>query len=224
MRVARLYVSATLLVAACSFTSPDHSPTDARPGDDSGGGGIDAAVCADDDNDTVCNAADKCPTKDDRLDADADGVPDGCDDWPCGAKPGDPGDPMFDFAFDGRQWTATPINIGSARRMVVAAGQPYTAGFGWGIRVRCPSGQSSCKAQAEYGYGATRAGCLYDGTVPDDQLFVQGFNAPLTAPATPGVYELRLNAGQRTACGNSQTGWYGGDPGGSSTIAILCVP
>ncbi len=38
-----------------------------------------AEPCQDDDNDGVCNAADACPGFDDTLDADGDGVPDGCD-------------------------------------------------------------------------------------------------------------------------------------------------
>lgn len=216
-------VAAMLLLGACSFSSPGSSgePADAPPGDGLPTG--DAGPCADDDGDTVCNTADKCPGHDDRLDADQDGVPDGCDDWPCGAKPADPGNSMADSDPDGRSWTAAFINIGNAHRVVAGAGQQYSAGFGWGIRVRCPGGQNPCKAQAEIGYGATRTGCLYDGNVSDDRLFVQAFNGQLTAPSAPGVYELRLAAGLRSSCGDSQQPWYAGDPGPESTIAILCV-
>jgi hypothetical protein len=213
---------AAALLGACGFGAPkDGTSMDGAPGDGRGPDGT--PPCADDDGDTVCNADDKCPGKDDRADADADGVPDGCDDWPCGAKPDDPGDPMLDAA-PGRSWTASFITIGSSRRVVAAAGQPFNARFGWGIRINCPPTQTTCKAQVEIGYGATRTGCIYDGTVPDDQLLVNAFNAPITAPAAPGVYELRLNAGEWTSCGDSQQPWYGGDPGNESTIAIVCVP
>jgi hypothetical protein len=45
---------------------------------------------------------------------------------------------------------------------------------------------------------------------------------PLTAPATPGAHQLRLNAGRRASCGTDMA-WYDSDPGESSTIAFLCV-
>jgi hypothetical protein len=217
--------AAMLLLGACSFSSPGGSgePADAPAGDGPPPGDADAGACADDDGDTVCNTVDRCPGHDDRLDADQDGVPDGCDDWPCGAKPADPGDPMADSNPDGRSWTATPISIGNARRVVAAAGQQYSAAFGWGILVPCPDGQPNCKAQAEVGYGATRIGCIFDGNVSNNRLFVLPFSGKLTAPSTPGVYELRFDAGQRSSCGDSQQPWFSGDPGPDSTIAILCV-
>jgi hypothetical protein len=208
--------------AACSFSAPNGGGGGGGDDDGSGGGGIDAPPpCADDDGDTVCNAADKCPGKDDRPDADGDGVPDDCDDWPCGAKPADPGDPMGDSSSDGRGWSAAGINIGMSRRVVVPAGQQYSAQFGWGMIISCFQ-QSFCRAQIELGYGATRAGCIYDNFVEAGRLITGGYNGQLTAPAVPGVYELRLNVGRSSSCG-SGTSWYGGDPGGDSTIAVLCV-
>ena len=41
-----------------------------------------AAVCADADEDGVCDALDACPGSDDDADVDADGIPDGCDSCP----------------------------------------------------------------------------------------------------------------------------------------------
>jgi hypothetical protein len=216
-----LSVSAMLLSAACSFSSPSSGTGD----DDGGGPGTPdgaPACAADDDKDTVCNPADKCPDQDDRLDADGDAVPDGCDDWPCGAKPADPGFGINDSGTEGRSWSAGFIDIGNSRRVVAAAGQPFGARFLWGLRIRCGGGQPSCRAQAEIGYGPTRTGCVYDGSTLDDQLTGANYDAPLTAPSTPGVYEIRLNGGRAASCGTGAS-WYGGDPGPESTFAILCV-
>jgi hypothetical protein len=219
MRAACL--SGTLLLAACSFSSPQTGMGD----DGGGGGGADAPpACADGDTDadTVCNAADKCADHDDRIDVDADGIPDGCDDWPCGlTKPDDPGSPMGDSSGD-RAWGAAFINIGDSRRVVAAPGQRFNAQFGWSIEVDCGDPES-CQAQLEIGYGTERVGCVFDGTVDDDTPKVSGGTYPLTAPPTPGVYEIRLNAGVRTSCGMDLP-WYGTDPGSDSAIAILCVP
>jgi hypothetical protein len=220
-----LSLSSILLWTACSFSSPSSGEPGDDGGGDGGGPGIPdgAPACvADDDKDTVCNPVDKCPGKDDRLDADSDAVPDGCDDWPCGAKPEDPGGFMDDSGTEGRSWSAGLINIGSSRRVVAAAGQPFSARFLWGIRIDCGGGQSSCRAQAEIGYGPMRTGCLFDSNVNDDQLTGANYDATLTAPSAPGVYEIRLNAGRSTSCGTS-TSWYGSDPGPESTFAILCV-
>ncbi len=215
-----------VLLAACSFSSPDVAPGDGPPGDGSGSGSdSDAPLpCAgdgDDDGDTVCNSADKCAGQDDRADVDSDGNPDGCDDWPCGLKPEDPGGTMADGPFGaGRYWGANNIQIGTARRVVVAPGASFAARFEWWVLLNCAG--STCPAQIEFGYGSTRSGCIFEGLVDDFDMFDGMFDMPLTAPPTAGVYELRINAGRNTACGMS-TSWYGGDPGESSTIAVLCV-
>jgi IPT/TIG domain len=46
------------------------------------------AVCSDVDADSVCDANDRCPGYDDRIDSDADGTPDGCDACPSAASAG----------------------------------------------------------------------------------------------------------------------------------------
>ncbi len=213
---------ATLLVAAgCSFSSPEIGEPGDTPDGAGGGGGPDGTPpCADDDGDTVCNTLDKCAASDDRLDIDADGSPDGCDDWPCGLKPGDPGDPMSDSE-DGRSWSAAFISIGNSRRVVAAPGQPFNVDFRWLILVNCGE-QNSCRAQLEYGYGSNRVGCLFDDDVNDGQPTAAQYDDPLVAPATAGIYELRLNAGRRSSCGTGQS-WFDETPGSDSTIAILCV-
>jgi len=218
-----LSLSAMLLWTACSFSSPSSGPGDDAPGDDGGGTPDGAPACAaDDDQDTVCNPADRCPGQDDRLDADGDAVPDGCDDWPCGARPGSPNGFLNDSGNEGRSWFASFINIGNSRRVVASPGQAFPVQFQWGLYFDCGGGQSSCKAQVEIGYGPTRLGCLYDNTIPSKQLVNSNYQSQLTAPSTPGVYEIRLNGGRAASCGTG-TSWYGGDPGLESTFAILCV-
>ncbi len=215
-----------VLLAACSFSSPEVAPGDGAPGDGSGSGsGSDAPLpCAgdgDDDGDTVCNTADKCPGQDDRADVASDGSPDGCDDWPCGLKPEDPGGDMADGQITtGRGWGADDIEIGNMRRVVVAPGAAFAARFDWWVVLNCAG--STCPAQIEIGYDASRSACIFDGLVDDFDRFDGNFDMPLTAPPTPGVYQLRINAGRRTACGMDPA-WYDSDPGESSTIAVLCV-
>jgi hypothetical protein len=216
-----LWLGLPLVAAACSFSSPDGGS-----GGGDGDGGIDAAPACpdgDDDGDTACNTVDKCVGHDDRLDADGDAISDGCDDWPCGVKPGDPGEAMGDSGGEGRNWGATFINIGMDRRVVVNAGQPFGARFVWSLFFDCGGVMTSCQAQVEIGYGATRTGCLFDGSIMDERLVSGGFNNQVLAPATSGAHELRLNAGRGTACGASLQPFYGGDPGPGSTIAVVCV-
>ncbi|HSK00857.1 MAG TPA: hypothetical protein VK932_06435 [Kofleriaceae bacterium] len=212
-----------VLLAACSFSSPEVAPGDGAPGDGSGSGtdAPPACVDGDDDGDTVCNAVDRCPGHDDRADVDGDGNPDGCDDWPCGLKPNDPGSNMTDGQIaTGRSWGANNIQIGTMRRLVVAPGAMFDARFDWWVLLKCVG--DTCSAQVEIGYGTTRSSCIFDGTVNDLNRYDGRFEQQFMAPPTSGVHELRLNAGRNAACGMG-TSWYAGDPGSDSTIAILCV-
>lgn len=222
MRAWASSLPAALLLAACSFTPPAPAVTaDAPPGGDGGADG----PCADADGDTVCDADDQCAGHDDRLDGDGDGIPDGCDDWPCGlTKPPTPGGPIVsDSDGPGRRWGASSINIGDMRRVVADPGEEFDVRFTWGLYINCGGGQTVCRAQVEIGYGPTRAGCVFDGNVLDERLTGAFVNLRLTAPTTPAVYEIRLNAGRRPSCGGGQEPWYVGDPGPESTIGILCV-
>lgn len=214
-----LWIAAMLVpVAACDYHPPE-ALGDARPVDM-------APACpdGDTDGDGVCNAVDKCPDEDDRVDKDADGKPDACDDWPCAVqRPQSPGDPMSDGA-PGRQWSAAFINIGDRGRVAARTGGEIRVRFAWGIRIDCPGGGggNQCRGQAEYGFGASRIGCLYDNNVPDNQLIGTNADLRIPAPSEPGVYELRLNAGMNTECGTGTT-WYGATPGANSTIGLLCI-
>jgi len=79
--------SALVLASGCAAAGV---PDPGGGGDDNQNSVIDASVnvppdaCPDTDNDGACNAADKCPGFDDRIDADADTVADGCDKCPGG--------------------------------------------------------------------------------------------------------------------------------------------
>jgi hypothetical protein len=218
------WLAAPLLAAGaagCTFDPPSGGSPD--PGAPDGGlpdGAIPDAPCADDDGDTICNAADRCATGDDRLDADQDQIPDACDDWPCGARPDDPGDPMLDGA-PGRGWSAALISIGQARRLVASPGESFSAVFAWTMFVDCGV-PAACPAQLEVGYGAQRTGCVAELAVASGTATTGAFGGSLRAPAAPGPYELRLNAARNAACGTGDA-WFGGDPGPESTIAYVCV-
>jgi hypothetical protein len=203
----RAVLLALVALAACSFTPPGEGPpAGAGQGDGGTGGGSDGGSgCRDDDQDGVCNEL---------------------DDWPCGLKPDDPGDAFSRSEFfEGRWWGADEIAIGEVRRVIANRDQDYAVAFDWSITLYCGSGGAPppmCKGQLEYGYGETRAGCLFDADVPHLQARTGRAMTMLRAPTMPGVYELRLNAGKRSSCGTNS--WYGGNPGQDSTIAILCVP
>lgn len=201
MRAAYL---APVLLAACSFSGPEGGggTGDGPPADTGGNGGGDGPPCADDDQDTVCNAL---------------------DDWPCGAKPDDPGDQMGgDDVFGGRWWGARNIAIGDARRVVAMPNQEFDLDFTWSLTIVCGFYPAQCDGQLEIGHDGTRTGCLFDGNVTSTMASSGDANTTYRAPAMPGVYEIRLNAGRRSSCGSN--GWFDGDPGSGSTIAILCVP
>ncbi|MGN6105575.1 MAG: hypothetical protein ACTHU0_10755 [Kofleriaceae bacterium] len=210
-------VALIALLGACAFDGaplPGASPDSPRPvdaADPIDGGSPDGQP------DAPPDAA--CPDGDN----DQDGVCNGVDDWPCGAKPPDPGDPMSD-ANGGRSWGASVILIGDNRRLVTTPGAAIGFSFGYSVKVDCPGSQSNrCRAQLEIGFDTTRRGCLFDNDVFDDITFRSVAVSSIAAPALPGVYELKLNAGVRSSCGNSQD-WFGAPPGADSTIAIVCVP
>jgi hypothetical protein len=215
------------LVAGCSFTSTDGTSGDDAPGGGNGGGvdaghTVDAPRCADGDNDgdTVCNGVDQCPGMDDLADADGDTVPDCKDDWPCGAKPSSPGDPVI--LDPGRQWNANNIDIGHNKLIVVAPGAQVAYEFDYLMRMSCGQ-SSSCKAQLEIGLSSVgKLSCAVDRTVNDDQVTNGNATGSFTAPTTPNVYDIRLNGARLNSC-SSGASWYGNSPGGNSTIARLCV-
>ena len=194
---------ASVLCAACAFSGPgDGVGPGGGQGADAGGGGGDAPrPCDDDDQDGVCNTL---------------------DDWPCGAKPDDPGDEMGrDDVLGGRWWGARNIAIGNARRVVARPNEEFDIAFTWSLTIVCGLFPAQCDGQIEIGHDGSRTGCLFDDNVTSTVTRNGDAATTYRAPATPGVYEIRLNAGRRQSCGTN--GWYGENPGGDATIAILCV-
>src|SRR5438105_4165620 len=97
--------------SACGFSgssSPTHGIDASSGGSSDGNGGSgDSGPCKDDDGDTICNDVDQCPGQDDRIDIDADGIPDCKDDWLCGAtKPNGPPQPLIVVQGGDGQWDA----------------------------------------------------------------------------------------------------------------------
>ena len=75
----RRFILAALLVGCTGGADPETSGTDETDDTDCGAD----CACVDGDGDGVCDADDRCPGKDDRLDTDDDGTPDCLD--PCPA-------------------------------------------------------------------------------------------------------------------------------------------
>lgn len=190
-------------------------------------------ACVDSDGDTVCDAVDTCATADDLVDTDADGVPDGCDDWPCGAKPAAP----LAHVTSSHQSNQLSTTITLSDTMLAAGsfgngaqGQFMVASPGATIALMtrysivdciCPG----CRDQIEYGFAGHRLGCLYDANPQGNgecALETTGaVTRTFTAPTTPGAHELRFNLGQAFECGDT-TGWFS-PPASSLTIAHVCV-
>jgi hypothetical protein len=224
------------LLAGCSFDFPTGGntgdPADARSGDSPNNvgdsGPLPPDACADGDHDTVCDVADKCPNGDDRVDGDADTIPDACDTWPCGAEPGSPSNTVLFPPSSGlivSNLTSISFAGEGDQTSSVAAGTVARLDYDFGLLFSCGA-QSSCREQIEFGFaGVGRIGCLVDST-QNDNVFLAALNrhTDLAVPATPGVYQLRVkSAFNQSGCGTS-TDFTNGEPGGSNTVAIVCVP
>jgi len=238
-----------VMVAGCSFGAPlGGAPAGDDVGDD-GGPGVppDADACAgpdgdgdgvgdacdacpmdnpnDSDGDGVCNSADACAAGDDGADADNDGVADACDDWPCGAKPSSPSS-VVTWATTDENVTLSLIDVASqAQLAVVTAGSTFDVGAAYSIiDCQCPG----CIDQIEIGvFGVGKQACLYNGNPNGNgnctSPTVGVASRTITAPATPGVYELRFNRGNDTSCQNNGDWWANVAPGTGNTFALVCV-
>jgi hypothetical protein len=233
-----------LCLSACSFdkvvSSTDDAPViDAPPpdmavcvGPDSDGDGVNDPCDAcpqdspdDSDGDGVCNSVDKCPMGPDDEDADGDMIADACDDWPCGVKPAAPAASVT-WASDNENVTLSMIDVQAAgQRAVVNAGQMFAVAARYSIvDCQCPN----CIDQIEIGlHTIGKAACLYNGNPAGNG----NCNTPttgdatrmVTAPATPGVYELRFNRGNDNECQNNGAWWANVPPGAGNTFALICV-
>ncbi len=205
----RLSYFATLL-AACSFVHGANNGTgsdvDAPPRS------IDARVAVD------AALPDACP------DSDGDGICDAVDTWPCGVAPTAPTATVSDTP-TGADLTMDTITISSQGQLVVAtAGAPLALSLHFTLTdTRC----AQCIDQLEVGWmqGTTgpRSGCAWNGQVPNPGGVNRNVTSfAITAPTTPGVYDLRTNIGQNTSCGTGS--WWAGEvPAADTTIAKLCV-
>jgi hypothetical protein len=219
-----------VLVAACGFTAPAGT---AQPGDDAQPPppadappeidapvppAIDAAIdapilpidapCADDDMDGTCDAVDT---------------------WPCGATPAMPGNTVTWDNVDNQQRhqtiTLTGAQAGGTKLLVVAPGATVTVGSGYSIRDCICQG---CIDQIQIGLvpGTTKK-CLYDANPSCSPASTGSGNVTITAPMTPGVYDLRFRLGQDYGCNGengTNTGWWVNQaPAPQQTVAKICV-
>jgi len=219
------------VLAGCNFKLPGNTGgnnADAPQVGDTSTPPIDGTLvdtpCADDDHDTICNTVDVCANGDDRLDGDADTIPDACDNWPCGVEPGAPSNTVV--VGPGLTGMRNISLAGEAdQTSAVAAATSVEFDFDFGLLYTCGQ-QSSCREQMEVGFaGVGRLGCIVDETHGDNLfLFVSGVTTRVTVPSTPGVYDLRIKAAfNASGCGSSDQ-FTGGEPGSNATVAIVCVP
>ena len=214
---------ALLLVAGCGF----HGPFSLAVGDgsivDGEQGRVDGAQAteASGDPDAVPNPWDAVSVHDATVappDAAADAPP---STWPCGTQPPAPtGDVMWGGATTNT--TASAITIGTNRLVVVAPGGTFSMGFTFAIHdTACTV---ACRDQIEYGFVAgTRQGCVFDAVVPKATGTTGQAQATVTAPTTPGVYDLRVDLGQNTSCGTTTAWWANVTPPAAQTLAKVCV-
>jgi len=209
----RLLYLATLL-AACSFVH--------GAGTDNGGGATADAPSKQVDAARMIDAAlppDACP------DSDGDGICDVADTWPCGVQPTAPTASVSDKP-SGANLTMSTIDISTQGQLVVA-----TPGASLSLSMHFTLSDSRCMMcidQLEVGWmqGTTgpRSGCAWDGGVPNPGMISQNVTSfAITAPSTPGVYDLRTNIGQNYSCGSGTSWWNSDVPAASTTISKLCV-
>ena len=233
-----------VLAASCSFSTTvtsesvpsdgDGPPVDSPKcaGTDSDGDGVNDPCDAcpndnpdDSDGDGVCNSADTCAQGPDNKDADSDGIADACDDWPCGVKPAAPS-AVVTWVSGAENVTLSGIDISTAgQRAVVAAGAMVSVTAGYNIvDCVCPG----CIDQIEIGFHTSgKAACLYNGNPNGNGNCMTPTTGvatrTITAPATPGVYELRFNRGNDNSCQNNGAWWANVAPGAGNTFALVCV-
>ncbi len=162
------------------------------------------------------------------ADSDGDGICDNVDDWPCGAKPSDPGS----VNVLGLGWLTKTANENVAnqgRLAVVAPNAPFAIEADWSLVVPCADHQM-CDAELEIGSstaaGTVKAGCLVAPMkVMGSQLGLggaSGSNATFSMTlAAPGAYSLRAVVANASSCTPS---WDDSHPPDSNyTFATVCV-
>lgn len=155
-------------------------------------------------------------------DSDGDGICDAVDTWPCGAAPTAPSTTVTMMGNGtATRMVETQISVNGAQMVVAAPGATLAVAFHYVITDTACS--SACIDQIEIGYVAgSRKGCVFDQTVSKQNGALGDATTSLTAPTTPGAYDIRTNIGQNTSCGNTSS-WWAGTPDDTRTIARLCV-
>jgi hypothetical protein len=226
----KLYLFTCLGLAACGFQigvggqdpppsdADGDAPLDAGDGDGDGDAPVDAPIdmtipmidapCADDDMDGVCNTLDT---------------------WPCGAQPESPGSPItFDEVQNGDHVTISLSNTtltGGQRLHTVAPGATFTVTASYSI-LDCIC--TNCIDQIQVGLvpGTTKQ-CIYSGNPTCPSPTTGAGMTTLTAPMTPGVYQVRFRLGQDFDCdgnSNNNNGWWTNvPPMPAQTVALVCV-
>lgn len=204
------------LLAGCSFEQGVLPGGGSAPAD--GSVAVDAPVMIDA---VVTPDAPPCDDGDD----DRDGVCNGDDDWPCGAKPADPAAiVMFVNNAGATETTITQATLDNTGRFAVGMAQKMMMlRFDYAIEDHACT--NACIDQLEIGWvPGGRTACLFDAPVPKRGGASGAAMAQVRAPSAPGVYDLRVNLGQNYSCNHAgASGWWGTTPGPQKTIAKLCV-
>ena len=222
----RLVVCWSLALVACSFEHGIPVPGGGNNPDAPVIGEPDAPVVVVDAPPTVMPVDAKPADAPPCADSDTDGICDNVDDWPCGAKPTDPGTMMTMTGNSGAtNIKLTQVNLATTGRYAVATTQQnISITFSYTITdTSCPG---NCVDQIEIGWVAGgRSSCPFDNAVSKQNGASGNISTMIRTPTNPGSYDLRANIGQNYSCTyNGATGWWGGTtPSSTRTIARLCV-
>jgi len=221
----RLSVVWSVVLAACSFDHGIPVPGVGNNPDAPVVGSLDAPIVVPVDGQTIL-PVDAMPADTACSDADADGICDNVDDWPCGAKPTDPGTMMTMTGNNGAtNIKLTQVNLKATGRYAVATSQQNIS-IAFSYAITDTSCQGNCVDQIEIGWVAGgRSGCPYDAVVSKQSGASGNISTMIRAPTNKGTYDLRSNIGQNFSCTyNGASGWWGGTtPAATRTIAKLCV-
>ncbi|MEO8552684.1 MAG: hypothetical protein ABI678_22055 [Kofleriaceae bacterium] len=210
-------ILALSVMGACGFTptatfepadAPNvrdavHADSDLGSGSGSGSGSAQACTTGDDDQDGVCN---------------------GDDDWPCGAKPGSPDD--FHITGFGYDYRDSNVKLdGQGKLAVIEPGTAFSVDFDYSLTVPCATG-TTCHVVIETGTQAGKQGCGSEANVVGQQVLVfqigttGGHAANNLTIGTPGQYRILSDGSKATACGSS---WIQGSPSNDFTLGFVCV-